>query len=88
MYITLEDWVDKTEVLNHNTGVKLRFGRGTMKGIAWCTCEKCVGNIAIIDNKVCGWFEVKCSRCGNYLDWSDAEKYVQSNGAVCWSIKD
>ena len=88
MKIKFEDWVDKTEVLKYNAGVKPHFGRGTMKGIAWCTCEKCVGNLVIMHDSTYGWFETECSRCGNSIDWSEAEKYTQSNSAVVWSIKD
>ena len=80
--ISYEAEIDKSEVLVYNTGAKLRYGKGTMKGIAWCTCEKCVGNLCIIKDRIFGWFEPVCSRCGAKLDWSDAEDFVKSDDGI------
>ena len=68
---------DVSEVLKYNTGIKPRYGKGTMKGCAWCYCNKCVGNMALLKyNKIIGWFEPVCERCGLKIDYSEADKYV------------
>jgi hypothetical protein len=67
MRIKYRDWSnDVSEVLKHNTGNKLLYDKGTMKGMAWCTaCGRCVGNIFCSrKNTIYGWLDTECVRCG------------------------
>lgn len=78
MRITFKEPISTSEVLkfNDSDGVVPRYGTGTMKGVFWCPCGKCVGDILLLnDNNVVGWFDTECS-CGYKIDWSLADKYL------------
>lgn len=76
MKISFKDHTDISEVLKFNTGIKPIYGKGTMKGCAWCSCRRCVCNLLLFkNNTVVGFLETECS-CGNKIDYSDADKYL------------
>ena len=75
MKVLFKDWTDISEVLKFNTGINLTYGKGTMKGCAWCACGRCVGNLLFQNNKIVGWIYTECV-CGNKVNWSDADKYI------------
>lgn len=75
MKVSFKKWTDISEVLKFDTGINLIYGKGTMKGCAWCSCGRCVGNLLCKNNKVVGFLNTECS-CGNQIDWSDADKYI------------
>lgn len=66
-----------SEVLKFDTGVIPTYGKGTMKGVAWCSqCRCCVGDVVRLPNgNVLGWLDPICY-CGNQINWSEAEKYL------------
>ena len=77
MRIKFDDRTDISEVLKFNSGIKPRYGKGTMKGVVWCSCCCCTGNILLFqNNKIVGWFDTECSVCGNQIDYSEADKYI------------
>ena len=64
------------ELSKFNSGVKPRYGRGTMRGVAWCSCGCCVGDVVLLsNNNVLGWIDPVCY-CGNQIDWSDAKEFI------------
>lgn len=72
MRVRFEDCTDILEVLKFNNGIKPKYGKGTSKGCAWCSCGRCVGDILLFkNNNVVGWLDTECS-CGNQIDWSEA----------------
>ena len=76
MRIKFDNYTDVSEVLKFNIGINPIYGKGTMKGVAWCSCGKCVGNILLFkNNKVVGFLETECN-CGNQINWSEADKYI------------
>ena len=76
MRINFERRVNTSVLLTNNIGVEPTYGKGTMRGVAWCPCGKCVGNMILVEkDKVVGWIDTECS-CGNQIDWSEADKYI------------
>lgn len=76
MKIEFNEYVDISEVLKFNEGIKPAYGKGTMKGVAWCECGKCVGNLLFFRGKIVGFLETYCSRCGKQINYSEADKYI------------
>ena len=76
MRITFKEPTNVSEVQKFNNGIVPRYGRGTMKGVFWCPCGKCVGDILLLNNdNVVGWIDTECD-CGYKIDWSQADKYA------------
>jgi hypothetical protein len=78
MRIEFKDYTDVSEVLKYNTGFKPIYGKGTMKGAVWCSCNCCTGNLLYFKerNKVVGFFDTECSACRKQINYSEAGKYL------------
>ena len=78
MRVNLKD-AEVQELLQYsnNTGVTPRYGKDTMKGVAWCTCGCCTGNLIMFGNKtISGFLDTECIVCGKTIDYSEVAKYV------------
>lgn len=72
-----KDNVNVSEALKFNTGIKPRYGKGTMKGCVYCSCGRCVACLMLLKNrKIMGYLETRCTRCHNEIDYSEVDKYV------------
>ena len=78
MRINFKDYTDISEVLKFNTGIKPLYGKGTMKGCAWCSCGCCTGDILYFKEKqkVVGFLDTECTVCGKQINYSEADKYL------------
>lgn len=75
MKVSFRDYTSISEVTKFNIGITPRYGKGTMKGVAWCTCGKTVCDMILCNNRIVGWFETECD-CKRQINWSDADKYL------------
>ena len=76
MRINFEKITDIDKVLKYNIGIKPIYGKkgSTSRGIAWCRCQRCVGDLLLLgNNTVVGWILTECA-CGNHIDWSTARE--------------
>ena len=77
MRIKFHNYTDISEVLKFNTGIKPKYGKGTMEGVVWCSCGCCTGDIVLWENNtIIGWIDTECISCGNKIDYSEADKHI------------
>ena len=78
MRIKFKDYTDISGILTFNTGIKPRYGKGTMKGVTWCSCGRCTGDLLYFKdrNKLVGWLDTECTSCGKQINYSEANKYL------------
>ena len=67
-------------VTENNKGMFPKYAskKSTEQGTVRCACNTCVGNLIYFKgtDEVIGWFEKKCSVCGEEINWSQAGSYL------------
>jgi hypothetical protein len=78
MIIKFDKLTHIDEVRKFNKGIQPTYGKGTMKGVMWCSCNCCVGNLLYWNStgKLVGFIDTECTNCGKQINFSEAAKFI------------